>query len=59
MTLAPAAIERLRFLARVAHKEARHLALTTERLFTSASMPSSAASGACRTPSATSCYRSC
>lgn len=39
MTLAPAAIERLRFLARVAHKEARHLALTTERLFTSPFTP--------------------
>jgi hypothetical protein len=33
MTLPPAAAERLRFLARVADKEARHLALTTERLF--------------------------
>jgi len=33
MTLAPATAERLRFLTRVADKEARHLALTTERLF--------------------------
>lgn len=39
MTLAPAAAERLRFLARVADKEARHLALTTGRLFTSPFTP--------------------
>jgi hypothetical protein len=34
MTLPPATALRLRFLARVAEKEARHLATTTERLFT-------------------------
>jgi len=39
MTLAPATSERLRFLARVADKEARHLTLTTERLFTSPFTP--------------------
>lgn len=39
MTLAPAAIERLRFLARVAAKEARYLVLTTERLFASPFTP--------------------
>lgn len=33
MTAPPADIERLRFLARVAGKEASHLATTTERLF--------------------------
>jgi hypothetical protein len=33
VTAQPADIERLRFLARVAGKEARHLAATTERLF--------------------------
>jgi uncharacterized protein with HEPN domain len=39
MTLALAASERLRFLARVAEKEARHLTLTTGRLFTSPFTP--------------------
>ncbi len=34
MTLPPATALRLRFLARVAAKEARHLVTTTERLFT-------------------------
>jgi len=33
MTLAPATLERLRFLARVVDKEGRHLAITSERLF--------------------------
>ncbi|MBK1646591.1 hypothetical protein CKO25_18470 [Thiocapsa imhoffii] len=39
MTLAPDTAERLRFLVRVADKEARHLALTTERLFATAFTP--------------------
>jgi hypothetical protein len=39
MTLPPAAAERLRFLARVADKEARHLTLTTGRLFTAPFTP--------------------
>jgi hypothetical protein len=34
MTFPPATAERLRFLARVADKEAGHLALTDARLFT-------------------------
>lgn len=39
MTLPSASAVRLQFLARVADKEARHLALTTERLFTSPFTP--------------------
>ena len=39
MTLPPATLLRLRFLARVAGKEARHLAATTERLFTAPFTP--------------------
>ena len=39
MTLAPATAERLRFLVRVADKEARHLTLTTGRLFSSPFTP--------------------
>ena len=34
MTLAPAAVKRLRFLARVAHKEARKATLTDRNLKT-------------------------